>query len=368
MQLDSSSPVQSYSREVDNDSESLDFNTLFNHFNIGVIMLDEEWQIKQVNSTIEKMIGFNRLELKGKKLIDLLHPDDNLPGNTALSGLSAPSTGNIDIERRLIDKLGQARWFRLIVNQVKNDVSASCYLLMVEDISERKETEMVKDAFVDMVAHELKNPLMAVISALRLAKKEGQFPDVLPELVSIASDGAESLWAILENLLEVSRERAGRLKLSPVSSDISHLIKQVIVTVPQTLIHRIIMNIPENLPAIVVDPARFHLVLRNLVDNAIKYSPKGGEIEIFVIRSGEEIIVGVRDQGIGISKSNLQNLFQPFERLGVTNTVGSGLGLAVCRLLVTYHNGRIWVESETGKGSTFYFAIPLNYLKQGSQS
>jgi signal transduction histidine kinase len=107
---------------------------------------------------------------------------------------------------------------------------------------------------------------------------------------------------------------------------------------------------------------RVERILYNLVDNAIKYSPNGGEVRIFARQDGDFLTMGVSDQGPGISRDDQARLFQSFERLGaiVSGSIqGTGLGLRVCRLLVEAHGGRIWVESEKGKGSTFFFTLPV---------
>ncbi|MBI4187806.1 MAG: PAS domain-containing sensor histidine kinase, partial [Chloroflexi bacterium] len=126
--------------------------------------------------------------------------------------------------------------------------------------------------------------------------------------------------------------------------------------------HRLSIDVPEGLPYIAVDPLRVERIIFNLVENAIKYSPKGGEVKVSAQQKDGVMVVGVSDQGHGISPENQKKLFQSFEQLGITNRSaeqGVGLGLKVCRTLVEAHGGRIWVESEPGKGSSFYFTLPV---------
>lgn len=339
------------------------FQDIFEDIKIGVAIIDASGKIDMVNAALEKKLGLCGKELKKKKFKDLFCMEECKSGGHYLDELTTGKCECVEIETQLTsDKRGKI-WVRLIGSPLRNDKNRPEYIIVIDDITDYKETERIKDAFVDMVAHEFKNPLMALVSSLRLAKKPGQFPDVLKEFVAIASDSAESLWATLENLLEINQARTGRLKLASVRANIQQLISEVLSNTRQTLIHHIIMDIPDNLPQIVVDPAKIQLILRNLIDNAIKYSPKGGDIIVFARQQGEELVVGVKDEGIGISRSDQQNLFQPFERLGAINTAGSGLGLAVCKLLIKNHKGRIWVDSEPGKGSTFYFALPLEKVQ-----
>jgi signal transduction histidine kinase len=122
------------------------------------------------------------------------------------------------------------------------------------------------------------------------------------------------------------------------------------------------MDIPPRLPMVQADPIRIECVLRNLVENAMKYSPQGGEIRVSAKRDEGHLVIGVRDQGLGISLGDQLKLFRPFERLEnrrLDGVKGAGLGLTVCRRLVEAHGGRIWVESQLGLGSTFFFVLPL---------
>ena len=130
----------------------------------------------------------------------------------------------------------------------------------------------------------------------------------------------------------------------------------------KSTIHRLNVDLPEGLPAVTVDPVRVERVLFNLVENAIKYSPKGGEVTVAARLDNNNLVVYVSDQGPGISLADQKRLFQSFEQLAMTTRramQGVGLGLKVCRTLVEAHGGRIWVESKPGKGTSFFFTIPI---------
>jgi signal transduction histidine kinase len=130
----------------------------------------------------------------------------------------------------------------------------------------------------------------------------------------------------------------------------------------KSALHQLVINLPPDLPPVMVDQLRVERILHNLVDNAIKYSPNGGEVKLSAARDGEEIVISVSDEGEGISRDDQARLFQSFERLGASvkgSIQGTGLGLRVCRILVEAHGGRIRVESEKGKGSTFFFTLPV---------
>ncbi len=168
---------------------------------------------------------------------------------------------------------------------------------------------------------------------------------------------------LVENLLELSRQQSGRLMLQAEPSNVKEITRGVLKKLQnKSSIHRLIDNVPARLPVVRADPVRVERILYNLVDNAIKYSPGGGEVQVSARRDGDFLQVGVTDQGPGISRDDQARLFQSFERLGATvkgSIQGTGLGLRVCRILSEAHGGRIWVESEKGNGSTFLFTLPV---------
>jgi signal transduction histidine kinase len=125
-----------------------------------------------------------------------------------------------------------------------------------------------------------------------------------------------------------------------------------------------VIDFPKRLPPVRADQLRVERILYNLLENAVKYSPPGGEIRVFAKRERERLVIGVSDQGIGISLHDQAKLFGPFQRLEdsrLDGVKGAGLGLLVCRRLVEAHGGQIWVESEPGRGSTFFFTLPLSH-------
>ncbi len=234
---------------------------------------------------------------------------------------------------------------------------------VARDITERKRAEQIKDEFIGMVSHELKTPLTVVMGALHTATASGITEKESQELLQDAIEGTNALAGIIENLLELSRSQANRLELRTEHADLDQIARNVLQQLhSKSTLHRLKVDLPEGLPAIVADPVRVERILFNLVENAIKYSPKGGEVRISVCQKGDDLVVCVSDRGPGISPDNQKKLFQSFEQLGVNSRGaihGVGLGLRVCRTLVEAHSGRIWVESELDKGSSFYFTLPI---------
>ena len=230
------------------------------------------------------------------------------------------------------------------------------------DISERKKVETLKDEFIGMVSHELKTPVTVIMGAIYTAMSEGISRKEIRELLTDAVTSADSLSRIVDNLLDLSRNQANRLNIVKEPTDIAELVSKVVNKLKdRSNIHRIIVDIPSGLSLIETDRIRIERILHNLIENGIKYSPEGGDIVVFVRRENENLLIGVKDSGIGISVEDQSRLFTPFERLQTAGQVsGVGLGLNVCRILVEAHGGRIWVESQPGQGSTFFFTLPLH--------
>ena len=238
-----------------------------------------------------------------------------------------------------------------------------------EELRLIKKMDIIKDEFIGIVSHELKTPLAVIIGALRVASTEGVSPEEVKELISDAVISAEALSGMVENLLELARFQSRRLDLQEEKASIEPLVRRVAQRIQSRApIHRIIVDIPDGLPEVLCDPIRVERVLDNLIGNAVKYSPKGGEVRVFCYQQGAQLVIGVRDHGIGISPEQQSRLFQSFQRLDVQkqhDIGGVGLGLRVCRILVEAHSGRIWAESEVGKGSTFFFTLPVSTAHAG---
>jgi two-component system, chemotaxis family, CheB/CheR fusion protein len=228
------------------------------------------------------------------------------------------------------------------------------------DITEQKQEMNIKDEFIGMVSHELRTPLTVIIGALNTALDERASKEQVIELVQEAGSSAESLANILNNMLELSRFQAGRMTLEKNAVKIADISGKAVDRIRRKYdTHKITMDMPEGIPERPVDAIRIELVLYNLLENAVKYSPVGSEVRIFCRLEKDDLVVGVSDSGIGISQDDQKKIFEPFGRLEGSGAKGIGLGLVVCKHLVEAHRGCISVESQKGKGSTFRFSIPL---------
>lgn len=243
------------------------------------------------------------------------------------------------------------------------------------DVTERKQPERktvdsreinrLKNDLISMVSHELRTPLatikgyttMLVKYDSRLAKNEKI------EYLRAVSSATDRLTELVDHILDISRLEAGLIKPEKIPISISRLIETAVSDARlRATGHRIVSDQAKRLPRIEGDPRRLRQVLDNLLDNAIKYSGKGSKVVVKSRRVGRELMVSVSDEGSGIPAGETEKIFDRMYRLeqrpGYGNG-GTGLGLAICRGLVEAHNGRIWMESQPGKGSTCSFTLPI---------
>jgi signal transduction histidine kinase len=234
----------------------------------------------------------------------------------------------------------------------------------LRDITERKELDALRDDMIAMIYHDLRSPLSNIVSSLDLMN------DIIPEeetlrmMLNIARNSTGRIQRLVNSLLDINRLESGQQIVDQNAIDPLVLIRESLRDVEPSAAarHQILENKTMGvLPLIWVDVDMVHRVFINLLENAIKYTPVGGRVEIGAqTSSGTSIKFWVRDNGPGISASDRERIFEKFIRLKDKNSPsGLGVGLAFCKLAVLGHGGQIWLESELGKGSTFWLTLPV---------
>jgi len=233
------------------------------------------------------------------------------------------------------------------------------------------EANRLKAELISTLAHEMRTPLTSIKGyTTALLLEEASFdPETQREFLHIIDEECDLLQDLIRDLLESSIIDAGLLELEMQPVMLPRLAKGVIDEIAhRTQKHRFITGFANNLPIVEADPDRVAQVLRNLLDNAVKYSPEGGLVVVRGELGRDEVIVSVADQGVGIAPEHLNHLFEKFFRIRsglARHVVGSGLGLPISRTIIESHGGRIWAESQPGQGSVFYFTLPLHAEEQG---
>jgi signal transduction histidine kinase len=217
-----------------------------------------------------------------------------------------------------------------------------------------------------MIFHDLRSPLGNIISSLEVLRESLIGDDeTIQSVLSIASRSSRRASRLVESLLDLDRLEGNQAVLNKTDTSIGALIAEAVEEVHPTAEAKgqfLRMELAPGLPTVQMDVDMVRRVLINLLENAIKFSRGGDLIQVSVKQDGEYLQIAVKDSGVGISPKDQERIFEKFTRLGRhERSKGLGLGLAFCRLAVEAHEGRIWVESEEGEGSTFAFTLPYDH-------
>jgi PAS domain S-box-containing protein len=249
------------------------------------------------------------------------------------------------------------------------------------DITEQKKDEMelkenelrlrelnaTKDKFFTIIAHDLRSPFAGIICLTELLLEKMQNKDFsgTEKFATLISNASQSAMDLITNLTVWSRFQTGRLQFNPQEADLVTIMNEESKLLNASALQKSITintNTPQKLN-IQLDRYMVSTILRNLISNSLKFSTPGSEILVSAILNANEVMIEVKDYGVGIGKNQINKLFRietSFSTHGTQNEEGTGLGLILCKEFVLKHGGEIWVESEVGKGSTFYFTIPYS--------
>ena len=238
---------------------------------------------------------------------------------------------------------------------------------------ELSKTNAEKDKFFSIIAHDLKSPFQGLLglSELMASGEDNLSKEEFIEYGKSMNESAFNIFKLIENLLEWAQMQKGAISFSPQELDLNDLVSQSVGTIKQRAAQKgitVLHEIPESL-GVTADEKMLDTVLRNLISNSVKFTKSGGKIMVRAKQAGNDMVeISVSDTGVGMSEKNVARLFKMNEKVSSKGTAGessTGLGLLLCREFVEKHGGRIWIESELGKGSTFTFSLPKIIVKQG---
>jgi signal transduction histidine kinase len=283
--------------------------------------------------------------------------------------------------RNDLEKKVEERTHRLEENIAEINNARTVALKMLENLQsakmelervnlQLKEADQAQMKFIGIASHELKTPLTAVKANVDfiLSGKGGNVPDDLRSHLLTIQRNTNRIQATMDHMLDLTRIKSGRLLIDQERILLSEVVEGYIHEVkPVEKNLTIQVDIPEDL-LVYADRNRLHDIFINLLSNAFKFTPEGGKVSIIASQKGDDIFHEIRDTGIGIPEDKLQKIFEEFYQVEGNKYGGTGLGLSIARRVVEKHGGRIWVESQPGKGSVFYFTLPAFKEKEDGRS
>ena len=370
-------------KEKAEESEKL-FKSLIKNAPNGIVIIDEQGKYKFVSPNAERLFGYNKDEAIGHSGSENTHPDDLPMVLKALDTIYADPGKKPKLEYRFKRKNGEFRWIETTFTNLLSDRAIKGIVLNFSDISERKqifeellitkekaeESDRLKSAFLANMSHEIRTPMNGILGFSELLKKPNLTGEEQQKYISIIEKSGKRMLNIINNIIDISKIEAGLMKLDMNESNINEMIEYVYTFFkPEAVAKKIKLAYKTPLPlkkaTIKTDHEKVYAILTNLLKNAIKYTEKG-EIELgynIVETKGRAFFLRfyIKDAGIGIKKDRQDAIFERFIQADIQDKMarqGAGLGLAISQAYVDMLGGKIWVESEEGKGSTFYFTLP----------
>lgn len=332
----------------------------------GVLVLDRLGQVEQANPAFEQQTGYRVQEIGGQHYRQLLSAAPDVDEGKIRCALATVLHGKPwRGEATLLRRDGSSFDAALTITAIRDGENrVYAFVVSVRDISKMKEVERMKDAILSIAAHELRTPLTTIrLYSESLATRGPHLDDERRQKYSDAIlRQTLHLQEILDNMLDLARLEAGRgLEINAEPIDVMALVDEVVQPFAETADrHTFELDTTHIKQAVRGDRLRLAQVFRNIISNAIKYSPDGGPVTVQAEDGDGHVQISVADRGIGIARDQQGRLFEKFYRAKSSSNAarGTGLGLAICRVIVEGHGGRIWVNSEPGKGSTFAVCLP----------
>ena len=345
-------------------AEQQQTRAIIQHMADGLLVIDRDGIILTCNQTLAMMLGLHSGQIIGQNI-----GSADLPPNLASVTASATQLARTGVlAKEITISSPRPRTLHVFATTViDDDRQPMGEVRVVHDITKERELEQLKDEFFSTISHELRTPLFSIHGFAQLMLEEGDKLDLATrqEFLATIQRQALQLSEMVNNLLDMARLDEGKLDLIKQPVVIDDLVHQTLLKL-QGFAHQqrvtLISNLGSMLPTVTGDRERLEQVLTNLIGNAIKFSEVGGEVVVSAARQEREIQIAVKDNGVGISPQELEQIFARYyqaESHTKRSTKGSGLGLHIAQKIVEAHGGRIWAESEVGQGSTFYFTLPL---------
>ena len=337
----------------------------------GIVIFDQKGIIVGFNPASTQITGYHAGDAIGKafaKIIKTIGPDTANAGLTPLEQVLRTGTTITKSEQLIENRTGSRIWTEISYSPIFDDAGVvTSGIAIVRNTTKDREVEEIKSDFISIVSHELRTPLTAIKGFLSMTLKQdfGELSAKQYHYLSRVYQSNQRMIDLVEDLMDATYIESGKITLTiaPVAMDavmsevVSELAAKGAASQVMINVHR-----RQRLPLVLADETRLHQIVLNLVDNAIKYSMAGTQVDVAFKVQGDNLLTTISDHGVGINKNQLDRLFTKFGRIYNPLSVqagGTGLGLYIVKNLVESHGGRIWATSTEGKGSKFHFTIPI---------
>jgi len=330
----------------------------------AIISKTLESVITSWNDSAQRMFGYTADEIIGEMIYKLIPPDRQDEEPLIIARLTKGDRVE-HFETKRLTKDGRLIDVSLTISPIKdkqgNIIGVS---KIARDITERKLDEIRKNDFIGMASHELKTPLTSLNAIMQVtsAKLKNNDDPFLAGAMDRANTQVKKMTSMINGFLNISRLEAGKLLIEKEAFDLNQLLREVFEETQLIVNTHKVSLVQSGTISVNADKDKINSVVSNLVSNAVKYSPRGRSIEIGSIIQQDTVVAYVKDEGMGINAQDLPRIFDRYYRVEGDDTrhiSGFGIGLYLCGEIVRRHDGKIWAESEVGKGSTFYFSLPL---------
>ena len=345
------------------EQESKRLNSILSYMTDGVLATNRRGQITMINDMAKKQLGVQKEDVLNKSILELLKIEDEYELRDLITQIPELTIDSQDVN-------GEYLSLRVRFALVRRESGfISGLVAVLHDTTEQEKEERERRLFVSNVSHELRTPLTSVKSYLEALDEGALYDPVAPDFIKVSLDETNRMMRMVTDLLHLSRIDNATTRLDVELINFTAFITFILNRFDKMRSqddekkYELVRDYPINSVWIEIDTDKMTQVIDNILNNAIKYSPDGGKITVSMKTTDDQMILSIKDQGLGIPKQDLPKIFDRFYRVDRARSRaqgGTGLGLAIAKEIIKQHNGFIWAKSEYGKGSTFTIVLPYD--------
>ncbi|KXU05724.1 cell wall metabolism sensor histidine kinase VicK [Streptococcus oralis] len=345
------------------EQESKRLHSILSYMTDGVLATNRRGQITMINDMAKKQLGVQKEDVLNKSILELLKIEDEYELRDLITQIPELMIDSQDVNGEFLS----LRVRFALVRRESGFISG--LVAVLHDTTEQEKEERERRLFVSNVSHELRTPLTSVKSYLEALDEGALYDPVAPDFIKVSLDETNRMMRMVTDLLHLSRIDNATTQLDVELINFTAFITFILNRFDKMRSqddekkYELVRDYPINSVWIEIDTDKMTQVIDNILNNAIKYSPDGGKITVSMKTTDDQMILSIKDQGLGIPKQDLPKIFDRFYRVDRARSRaqgGTGLGLAIAKEIIKQHNGFIWAKSEYGKGSTFTIVLPYD--------